>query len=158
MAVALEKDVVELLLNNETVKVLVTLDEKGDPHAVVKQSIELAEDGNLLHLEFIESSRTNKNLVRAIWYDRRVAVSLKGKGDVSYQIKGRPVRSIVAGPVFQKHYTTARERLGDVDLAAVWVIEPEEVINESFSVRLAEEEARHPYFLHLDRIAKSSGA
>ena len=156
MAVPLGKDVVELLQDDDTVKVLVTLDKEGAPHAVVKKSIELGQDGNLLHLELIESSQTNKNLARAIWHQGKVSLSLIGKGDLSYQIKGRPIKSIVAGPIFQEHYVKVRERLGDVDLAAVWVIEPDEVINESFSVRLAEEQARHPLHTHLDRIARRS--
>src|ERR1035438_9555052 len=46
-----------------------------------------------------------------------------------------------------------RRRLGDVDLSAVWVIEPEEVINENILVRRAEEEQAHPLFRHLDRLA-----
>jgi hypothetical protein len=41
-----------------------------------------------------------------------------------------------------------------VGLSAVWVIEPEEVINENILVRHAEEELAHPVFRHLDRLAK----
>lgn len=158
MAIELQKEVVELLQDSETVKVLATVDEKGFPHAVIKQSFELGEDGNLVYLEFFESSRSNKNLVRGIWHNRKVSVTLKGKGDLSYQIKGRPIKSIIAGPVFNEHYLRVRERLGDVGLAAVWIIEPEEVINESFSARLAEEQAAQVFCGHLDRIAQLSGA
>ena len=154
MPVMLKNEVVELLRESETVKVLATVDENGSPHAVVKQSLQLGEDGNLYYLEFLETSRTNKNLLRSIWFDRRVSVILKGKGDLSYQIKGKPVRSIVAGPVFQEHYLAARRRRPDADPVAVWIIEPLEVVDESFSVRMAEEEALHPLFTHLDRIAR----
>jgi hypothetical protein len=49
---------------------------------------------------------------------------------------------------------SVRERLGDVDLATVWIIEPEEVTDQSFSARRREEEALHPTFTHLDRLAK----
>lgn len=154
MAVQLEKQVVELLADQETVKVLATTDANGIPHAVIKQSLHLGEDGNLVYLELFETSQTYKNLVRSIWFDHRVAVTIKGKDGRSYQIKGRPVKVIVSGPVFQKHYTGIRERLGNVDLAAVGFIEPEEVIEQTFTVRKALEEASHPYFKHLDRIAK----
>ncbi len=158
MAVQLGKDLIELFRDSETVKVLATVDENGSPHAVVKQSIEPGEDGNLVHLELLESSRTGKNLLRSLWFGRKVSVTVIGKGGRSYQIKGRPVRSIIAGPVFRQNYEKIRERDPDADLAAVWIIEPEEVIDESFSVRLAEEKAAHPLTLHLDRIAVASEA
>lgn len=154
MTIQLEKEVIELLTDKETVKVLSTTDEKGAPHVVVKQSLHLGDDGNLIYLELLESSQTNKNMVRSIWFNRKVAIILKGKSGLSYQIKGKPIKAIISGPEFQKHYVNLRERLGDVDLAAIWVIEPEEVINESYLVRKAQEEATRPYFKHLDRIAK----
>jgi len=150
------KEVIELLNDRETVKVLATTDEKGIPHAVFKQSFCLGEDGSLIYLELLESSQSNKNMVRSIWFHRRVAILLKGKNGLSYQVKGRPIKAVISGPLFQKHYAALRESLGDVDLAAVWIIEPEEVINESYSVRKSREEAAHPCFKHLDRLAKSA--
>jgi hypothetical protein len=122
---------------------------------VAKSTVGLDEDGNVIYLEGIESSRTNRNLVRSIWYDRKVSVTLLGDGGNSYQIKGTPIKSIVSGPLFQRHYEALRAQLGDVDLAAVWVIAPEEVINESWRVRQQEEEAKHPSFIHLDRLVKT---
>lgn len=153
MAVALQEELIDLLRNPETIKVLATIDEFGFPHAVVKQSLQLGEDGNLLYLELLESSRTNRNLVRSIWFGKNVAIAVKGALGGSYQIKGRPVKAHITGELFKTHYLAIRERLGDVDLAAVWVIEPVEVINESLSVRLAEEQLKHPLFNHLDRLA-----
>lgn len=154
MAVALPKDLIELLEDQDTTKVLATLDENGFPHAVVKQSLQLGEDGNIFYLEFLESSGTNKNLVRSIWFDTKVAITVTGKGGQSFQIKGRPVKTLITGEVFNNYYRATRERLGDVDLAAVWVIEPLEAINENFAFRKAEEDLKHPLFIHLDRLAK----
>lgn len=158
MAVALQKELVDLLQDAETTKVLATLDENGFPHAVVKQSLQVGEDGNIFYLELLESSRSNRNLVRGIWFDKHVAIAIKGKGGQSYQIKGKPVQTHITGPVFQKHYREIRERLGDVDLAAVWVIEPLEVIDESFAKRKGEEDLKHPLYHHLDRLAKVNRA
>lgn len=154
MAVQLNQEIIDLFADSETTKILATVDEFGVPHVVVKQSLHLGDDGNLHYLELLESSRSNKNLVGSIWFDRKVAVAVKGRDGKSYQIKGKPVKTHITGPVFQQHYTAIRERLGDVDLAAVWVIEPEEVIEETFVARKAEEEAAHPLFRHLDRLAK----
>lgn len=152
--VALGKELIELLADQETVKVLATVDQQGAPHAVVKQSIQLGEEGNIFYLEGLETSRTNKNLVRSIWFDHRVSIVVKGKEGQSYQIKGRPIKTHITGALFQAQYQALRQRLGDVDLAAVWVIEPEEVIDETPAKRRAEEQAKHPFFTHLDRLAR----
>ncbi|HXW68817.1 MAG TPA: aliphatic sulfonate ABC transporter substrate-binding protein, partial [Dissulfurispiraceae bacterium] len=155
MAFQLNKEVIDLLADEQTVKVLATTDANGIPHAVVKQSVHLGESGNLVFFELIESARTNRNLVRSIWFDGRVSVTLIGKGGQSYQITGKPVKVLVAGPAFQQFYLRVREQLGDVDLAAVWIIEPEEVRNQDLSTRIAVESAAHPNFIHLDRLAKA---
>ncbi|NPV92800.1 MAG: pyridoxamine 5'-phosphate oxidase family protein [Firmicutes bacterium] len=154
MAVHLEQEVKNLLADKETLKILATTDEKGIAHAVVKGSLHLDEDGNLIYSELLESSQTQKNMTLGIWFNRQVAVLLIGKDGRSYQLKGRPIRAIISGPVFQETYVRVRERLGDVDLASIWIIEPEEVRNQSYFARKEHEEASRPYFKHLDRLAK----
>lgn len=156
MKTTLSPEIVALFDDPESVRVLATLDEDGSPHAVVKQSLRVGEDGNLFHLELLESSRTNRNLIRSIWFDRKVAVVVTGRDGQSFQIKGKPVKVHIAGGLFRKRYREARERFGDVDPAAVWIIQPEEVTEETFAARSAEEAHRHPYFVHLDRLAKES--
>lgn len=155
MSVQLTEEQIALLNDRDSHKVLATVDESGNPHVVFKQSIHVAEDGNIHYLELLESSRTNHNLVRAIWFDRKVSIVVKGGDKQSFQIKGEPLEVHVTGPLFEKHYVEIQERLGDVDLAGVWVIAPQEVINENFWLRKVDEEAKHPLFLHLDRIAKT---
>ena len=152
MGIRLGNEVITLFESPDTIKVLTTVDETGTPHTVAKQSLSVDLDGNILYLEGLESSRTNRNLVWSIWFERKVSITLVGRDGASYQIKGTPSRSRVSGPVFQKHYAALRERIGDVDLAAVWSITPEEIINESWSARRREEEAAHPNFIHLDRL------
>lgn len=154
MAIQLDKEVTDLIEDQDTVKILATIDEKGSPHAVVKQSFHLEEDGNLVYLELLESSRTNRNLVRSLWFNQGVSVTLSGRDGLSYQIKGRPVKAVICGPVFRKYYEEIRRTLGDTDLATVWIIKPEEVINETYNVRKTEEESQHPFFKHLDRLVK----
>lgn len=154
MTLQLLREVTELLNDEESVKVLSTVGEDGFPHAVVKQSIQINEDGLIEYLELLESSQSYKNFTRSLWFNGRVSVTVKGNGGLSYQIKGRPLRIAVCGPVFEKHYTSIREKLGDVDLAAVCVIDPEEVLEQSYRVRLHEQETDRPIFKHLDRLAK----
>lgn len=154
MAVRLDKNIIELFENDETVKILATIDDKGVPHAVLKQTLHVNDEKNLVYLELLESSRTSKNLLRSLWFDRKVSATIKSKDNQSYQIIGKPVKALIAGPVFQKYYVDLREKLPAADLAVVWIIEPEEVYNQTFSVRQAQEAAVHPNFIHLDRLAK----
>jgi hypothetical protein len=154
MATTLSKEIIALFSSNDSTKVLATLGEHGSPHAATKPFIRVDDDGNLLYLELVESSRTQKNLIRSIWFDQKVSISVSNRNGQSWQVKGKPVKTLITGPVFQRHYRDVREILGDVDLSAVWVIEPEEVINENIFVRHEEEEKAHPLFKHLDRLAK----
>jgi hypothetical protein len=154
MAAKLNKEIIALFSSDDSTKVLATVNENGYPHAAAKRFIRVDDDGNLLYLELVESSRTQKNLVRSIWFDHKVSISVSDSNGQSWQIKGKPVKTLITGPVFLHHYRDVRKRLGDVDLSAVWVIEPEEVINENVLVRHAEEEQAHPLFRHLDRLAK----
>jgi len=153
MATKLHKEIIDLFSSDDSTKVLATINEHGYPHAAAKPFIQVDDDGNLLYLELIESSHTQKNLVASIWFDQRVSISVSDRNGQSWQIKGKPVKTLITGPIFQHHYREVRRRLGDVDLSAVWVIEPEEVINENILVRHAEEEQAHPLFRHLDRLA-----
>lgn len=155
MATKLNKEIIALLASADATKVLATVNEQGFPHAAAKPYILAGDDGNLLYLELVESSSTQKNLVRSIWFDRKVSISVSDNSGRSWQIKGRPVKTLITGPLFLHHYRDVRERLGDVDLSAVWVIEPEEIINENISVRHSEEELAHPVFRHLDRLVKA---
>jgi hypothetical protein len=154
MATKLNKEIIALFGSDDSTKVLATVNELGSPHAATKPFIRVDDDGNLLYLELVESSRTQKNLVRSIWFDQKVSISVSDNSGQSWQIKGKPVKTLITGPVFLHYYRDVRQRLGDVDLSAVWVIEPEEVINENILVRYSEEEQAHPLFRHLDRLVK----
>ncbi|MCD8045543.1 MAG: hypothetical protein LUE90_02600 [Clostridiales bacterium] len=151
MAIRLSEEIKQLLDDPETRKVLATTDREGNPHVVFKGSIRVNEDGYLEYLELIESSRTNRNMVNSIWFRKSVAVAVLN-GGVSYQIKGIPYRSIIAGREFERAYQWTQEHLGGIDLSAVWLIEPTEIREESFEKRRLEEEEEHPVLKHLDRL------
>jgi hypothetical protein len=154
MSAHLAPEIIELLNAPDTVKVLATVDGQGNPHAVIKKSLHVADDGTIHCLEILETSNTARNVTSALWFERRVAILLFGKDGRQVQIKGKPLKYHISGPLFLRHYSAVRERLGDVDLAGVWVIDPEEVIDENFAARKAREESEHSSFIHLDRIAQ----
>jgi hypothetical protein len=154
MSAILDPEVIDLLHDPSTTKVLATVDRDGRPHAVVRDSLHHGGDGTLHLLELLESSTTSRNLLASLWFDRKVAISLHGTDGRSVQIKGRPVKTHISGALFQHHYVKVRETLGDVDLAAVWEIVPEEVRDESFASRKARQDIDRPHLIHLDRITK----
>ena len=125
MSIELSQDIIDLLNDQETVKVLATVNAEGIPHAVFKQSLHVGSDGHIHSLELIETSNTARNLVGSIWFERKLAILLRGRDGRSVQIKGRVLKYHISGALFQQHYLAVRERLGDVDLAGVWVIEAE---------------------------------
>lgn len=151
MAIELEKEVKDLLNHPDSKKVLATIDREGNPHVTVKNSIRVNDAGYIEYLEVIESSQTNKNMVNSIWFHKQIAINVLNE-KLSYQIKGIPYRAIVAGQEFEEKYNQVRGKYGDVDLSTVWLIEPIEVIDETFEKRRLEEEEEHPILKHLDRL------
>ncbi|MCW2318823.1 hypothetical protein M2322_004392 [Rhodoblastus acidophilus] len=155
MTFRLTPDVSALLDDPETIKILATVGADGAPHAVAKQSLHLGEDGCLHYLELLESSTTNKNMVRSLWFDGTVAITLAHRDGRSVQIKGRPIKVHITGELFQRHYRALRLSDPEADLASVWVIEPVAVTDQNARVRREAEAVRHPHFLHLDRLARA---
>lgn len=155
MAVKISDELKEILADKDTIKVLASVDTEGIPHVVAKGSITLSEDKTqIIYLELLEGSKTNKNLIAGLWFNKKVAINVISKERKSYQIKGTPVKTLVAGRVYEEYYKKAQERNPKNDLAAVYYIDIEEIINESYPVRLEEEQRKHPLYIHLDRIAK----
>jgi hypothetical protein len=151
--VTLPKELGELLEDKDAVKVLGTVDGQGIPHVVFKDSFTLLEDGSLAYAEDLDSSQSSKNMVRSIWFDKTVSVTV-GKGEEGYQMKAKPVKCLITGPLFKEFLLRERERLGpDADIQAVWVISPLELRNQSRKVRREEERAKDPFYnIHLDRL------
>jgi hypothetical protein len=154
MTIKLEEEIIELLNSKDTVKVLATLNRDNIPHVAFKEFLDVNADGNILYLELIESSQTNSNMVNSIWFKRKVAINIKSQDGRSYQIKGTPIRALISGPIFENYYKLVSEKIEDGDLSTVWIIRPEEVINETYEIRKREEEEKHPLLKHVDRLAK----
>ncbi|MDR2111597.1 MAG: hypothetical protein LBQ62_00595 [Candidatus Accumulibacter sp.] len=146
-------EILELLNDEASVKILVTVDEHGLPHPAVKSSLRYC-GGEVIYLEYLESSRTNRGMTRSLWYEKDVVILLARPGEKSFVIVAHPVRALVCGKEFQRYYEEVQRERGDFDLAAVWIMKPLAVTDQSLDVRVAEETARHPHFMHLDRLAK----
>ena len=152
MSELINDEVVKIINDPESRKVLATVDPEGNPHVVFKASIQYTENGYIKYLELIESSQTNKNMVYSIWNDRKIAINVN-KDDRSYQLKGIPRRAIIYGSEFEEDYVRVKEQLG-ADLSTIWLIEPVELIDETLESRKRKEEELHPILKHLDQIVK----
>lgn len=151
--IEISQNIRDAIADADSVKVLATIDRNGNPHVVAKGSITVAENGQIRYMELLESSATNKNVTYALWFDKQVAINIITKDRKSYQIKGVPVRSLIAGHEYEEFYQKAQERNPLNDLAAVYYIRPTEVIEESYPVRREQETKKHPLYVHLDRLA-----
>lgn len=147
----LDKKIVDLINNPNTVKVLATKDKNGAVHVVFKGSIKVNEVGNITVVEVLESSQTSRNLTHAIWFNEHVAITVKGEDNQSYQIKGIPYKDYTFGDHFEKVYKSVLEKNPDADVAGIWEIIPDEVRNETFKERVLEQKENLPILGHADR-------
>jgi hypothetical protein len=154
LSVKLQDKIIKLINARDTIKVLSTVDNKGIPHTVFKDFLEVDNDGNIIYLELIESSATNNNMVNSIWFKKKVSITIRSKDNESYQIKGIPVKAHISGQIFKRYYEFVKGNIEDGDLSTVWVIKPEELRNETYTYRKRQEEEKHPLLIHLDRLAK----
>ncbi len=152
MSEIIDKNLAEVINAPDTLKVLATIDKNNVPHVVYKGSIHADENGNITFLELLESSRSGQNLVHSIWFDKKIAINILDKDKNSYEIIAKPTRCITCGKEFEQAYENVRSKLGDVDLSAIWIAEPIKITNETYKVRLKEEEENYPILKHLDRL------
>ena len=152
MPLTLQPIIRELLEDIGTAKIVATTSEDGSPYAVISPFLHLNHDGFFVHLELLETSTTNRNLLRNLWFDRKAAINLTGKDERSVLVKGVPVKAIISGPIFSEYYNKVRQALGDADLSTVWLIKPIEIIKETYAERKFEEESLYPFSIHLDRL------
>jgi hypothetical protein len=153
MSTVLAEEFREVLEDSSTRAVIATVDETGIPHLEEKHSIELDDEGRILLAEEGEYSRTNLNLVRSLWFDRKAVLHLLGK-ERQFEVILKPYKVHISGPVFESHYRQALQQPKSNGLSGVWVLEPETVTEETAEVRfLHDNDGRLP-LTHLDRIAK----
>ena len=153
-AINLKDEIKEAICDRESLKILASISKEGIVHAVPKGSIEVDTDGNIRYLELLESSVTNRNLIYSLWFEKAVSITVVTKEKKSWQIKGFPVKTLVFGREFEEAYVRVQERDENMDLAAVYIIVPTEVKEQTYDVRRVEEETKHPLYIHIDRLAK----
>jgi hypothetical protein len=155
MRVQINEKLAALFDNPAAVKAVATTDKDGTVHLVYKASLAVNPDGNIQFYELNETSRNNKNMIYSLWFKRQVAVNILAPDLTSYQIKGIPVRAVISGKEFEMAYVSVREQLGmDADLSTIWIIEPVEIREETYSAQKDIERTMYPLIGHLDRFVE----
>jgi hypothetical protein len=152
MSVQINEKLAALFGDPAAVKAIATTGKDGAVHLVYKDSLAVNPDGNIQFYELNETSRNNKNMIYSLWFKQQVAINILAPDLTSYQIKGIPVRAIISGKEFEKAYVSVRKRLGmDADISTIWIIEPVEIREETYSVQKDIEKTMYPLIGHLDR-------
>ena len=138
----------------QAVKTIATTDQHGVPHVEENNSIHVDADGRLVLLELNEYSRTNRNLVHSIWFDKKVTVHVRADAERQFQVIGRPYKALISGPRFETYYRQVLEQQAAVTLSTVWLIDPETVSDENPAARRARDAQGRQPLVHLDRIAR----
>lgn len=147
-------EILNLLNSEDTVKILVTVDDRGTPHPAIKNSLR-SEGDSIIYMEFLESSRTNRYMTKSLWFNRAVSILVLTHDEKSWKITAMPVRAIISGKIFQRYYEEAGKKYGGLDLSTVWILRPLEIVEETLHRRAEEESQKHSHFLHLDKLAKN---
>jgi hypothetical protein len=141
-----------LLHAPETIKILATSDEHGVPHLQQTDLLHVDADGRLVLLETDEYSRTQRNLVHSIWFNRKLTLYVKTAAAQQYQVLAKPYKAIITGPRFEQHYRELRERDASQGLSTVWLLDVEHLSDENPVARRAREQSGRLPFAHLDHI------
>ncbi len=139
----LPQEIMEILKDPDTIKVIATIGEEGNPHIVMKDSLEAIDEQTIAYLELIERSNTSKNMLRNFWDKKQVSIFIYNKkAKVSCQIKTEPYKYEWAGPLWDQFLTKLWQTMPDANPETVWVLKVKQVINEDYFVRREEQDKR----------------
>jgi hypothetical protein len=156
----LPAELASLLAAPDTLRLFISLDpdDQINTQEVASDNLYLDNQGNLVFLEYYETSPASRDLIHSLWYGRQVAILVRGGVDQQFLIRGKPTRNHITGREFQASYLAAQKRHPELDLVAVWVIRPEQVEDVSPASRAKKEADQGFAFVHLDRLVSPSPA
>ena len=149
----MENEVLNLLEQKDTVKVIATVSKEGIPHVVTRHCLH-AEGDLLVFYEQLQSSQTNKDLVYSIWFHKQVSVLLLGADGSRFTVEAVPEKSITAGREFEEVYNRLRSHSDRADLNAIWYLKPLKIDKSDYLTLKQREEVEFPMLAHLDQLVK----
>ena len=122
----LPKEVLALLKDEGSTKILATVDQSGMPNVTVKGSLSALDDSTLILADVGgEKTRSLRNMQQT----KKVAV-LVNKGISAYQVKGTYKGTETSGPVFDK-FAEALKKAANIAIRGVDLISVEEVYSQN---------------------------
>jgi len=144
------KQVQDIVADSGSLKIVSTLNENGTIHSAPKGTLKVNASWQLEYIEVLESSSSYKNVVRSLWFDKKVTVLVIGTDKRSYEIIGNIKRILTAGRHFEDAYKAFLEKRGH-GIAAVIQIDVESITDLDISKGIERQEREHFFFTHLDR-------
>lgn len=143
----LPEELIKSLSLPDTVKFLTTTDQEGRTHTVFKGTLTVLDKGYLAYVELIESSQTYRNMLWNYYWKRDVGVIIfNPTRGISYQIKGKPYKWLTQGPIWDELLEQLWIDMPETNPSGVWLITPEEVIDQRYEARVEEKEKERPGF------------
>ena len=127
MVKALPANIIEMLNDKETDKILGSKSDEHHLHVVPVGSLG-ASDERTIYLGSIFMKETQANLEKAMGTEDLVSV-LVVRGDKAFQNRCKVLEFQMSGPLFSKMSSAAKIRR--MPFLGVWILEPEEIINQS---------------------------
>lgn len=148
----ISENVKSILNNYDTKKVIATISEEGKVHVTFKDLVFIDENNEIVLLEILEKSMTNKNLVCSIWFNKSVAINFLSKDNRSFYFQVLPRRALVSGKKFEKYYQLVRDKMEGADLSTVWTFEILEFDEKTLMKQIERHSNEYPIINHLDRL------
>jgi len=154
MTTQLDPLFVAALAQPDSIKIIATADADGTPRLVEHDSLHLDDDGRLVLLETDEHAPGNRNLVRSIWFDRKIAIHVRDAAGRHFRVLGKPYKALIAGPRFELHYRRLQAENPPLALSTVWLIDPQVPAESEPAHHAPDGAAGRLPLIHLDRIAR----
>jgi hypothetical protein len=127
MVKEMPQNVQDLFNDPLSVKVLATQSSNGMLHTVPLGSLTAPTPGTIVFAKIL-AKETHENLEAALKKGSHVS-ALAVKGGAAYQARCKVKTFVTSGPMFEQMEKKLKER--NMTAAGVWVLEPEELIDQS---------------------------
>ena len=151
-------DLGQILDEPTTRSFIVTLGKDENPHVEEGFLVQTQGSGQILLPDLGEYSRTNLNLVRSLWFNRKAVLYVLG-AQRRFEVLLEPYKVHVSGPLFESYYRQSLKAGDGRIVLAVWILDVVSITEETPHVRDERENLGRIPLVHLDQIAVArSGA
>ena len=141
-----------LIEDRESIKVVSSINREGIINSAPKGSLEISGKDELTYVEILESSKSYRNIVYSIWFDKKISILIVGKDRESYQIQGSVKKILTCGTEYEEYYRKYQGARG-FDIAAVVKIKIEDINDLNLVKGIEKQKKEHPFFSHYDSIS-----